>query len=85
LGKATCPKGICDHYGAVISCLAPNAPFKWTIPKSFVDFIVANDFHMPYVVLADGLSKNDSRAGEQAIFDHFGIGPGSFLINPSRW
>ena len=84
LGEGNPMQRMRDHLGAAISCLAPNAPIRWSTPSSFVDFIVANDFRMPYVVLADGISKADAFAGQQRMFDHFGLGQDSFLINPWR-
>ena len=84
LGEGFLPQRLRDHYGAAISRLAPRAPIRWSIPQEFVDFIVSNDFYLPYVVLAEGLAKADAFAGQQRIFDHFGIGSRSFLINPWR-
>lgn len=83
-GEGNVAQRLLDHYGAVISRLAPDAPIRWSVPQSLIDLLVGNDWRLPYVVLADSMSKANSVAGEQRIFDHFGIGPGSFLVNPWR-
>jgi hypothetical protein len=83
-GEGNVAQRLLDHYGAVISRLAPNAPIRWSVPQSLIDLLVGNDWRLPYVILAEGMSKANSVAGEQRIFDHFGIGPGSFLVNPWR-
>jgi hypothetical protein len=56
LGKGAIRARMQGHLGAVISHLAPGAPFKWSAAPSMNDMIVANGFRLPYVILADGMS-----------------------------
>jgi phage-related protein len=82
VGKGFTRARMQGHLGAVISHRAPGAPFQWSIPRGFVDLIVANDFRLPYVILADKLSDPDALAGEARIREHPDLG--DFLINASR-
>ena len=81
LGRGREHQRMLDHLGAVISRLSPSyvGP-RWPIPQSLIDLVCNNGMQLPYAVLADGMSVADSKAAEQRIFDHFGIG--GFLINP---
>jgi hypothetical protein len=72
------------HYGFAISWHAPGAPFRWKGSPVVPDLLARNGYALPYVVLAEGLSKVDARIGQDRVFDYFGIGPESFLLNTSR-
>ena len=57
----------------------------WLIRPVLSDMIDANGAGMSYVVLADGLSKKQAKAGQRAVFDLLRLRRhGGFLINESR-
>jgi hypothetical protein len=57
----------------------------WPITRSLSDMIAANGGRVSYIVLADSLSKRQSSAGEQALFDLMALERwGGWLKNEAR-
>jgi hypothetical protein len=87
LGEGVERERMKGHLGAAISRHSPamhagppDGPTRmWSIPPELVDLIAGNGFRLPYVVVADGLSKADARAGEARLWDMPALRP--FLIN----
>jgi hypothetical protein len=63
-------------------------PPRWSHDPSLIDLIretTADENRLFYVVLADGLGKKAAKAGQDALFDTFGIRrDGGWLINSWR-
>jgi hypothetical protein len=91
LGEGAILQRLKDHLGFAIARTQPTPPVNdggkpvyWTGDIDFAREIVANDYLLTYDVLADGISKGTAEDGQDRIFDHFGLGPNSFLMNKVR-
>jgi hypothetical protein len=91
LGEGVIHQRIKDHIGFAIARSQPTPPVNdrggpvyWSGDLDFANEIIANDYALPYVVLADGISKGTAEDGQERVFDHFGIGADSFLMNKVR-
>jgi hypothetical protein len=77
------------HLAAALMRSTPAVDWKgprdWPIGQPFYEMLVNNQLQAKYIVLANGLSKQQSRKGEGAVYDLMGVaGMGGWLVNVMR-